>query len=91
VYPVLLQELILSMTSSTVPCGGTTMNFTVRVMILAATLALSNSTRAADTHAPHWGYGDAPKMGRTERGLQGVQGRQGAIADRYPDEGDREG
>jgi carbonic anhydrase len=39
------------------------MNVTVRVMILAATLALSNSTHAADTHAPHWGYGDAPKWG----------------------------
>ena len=39
------------------------MKFTLRAMTLATALALSNGIHAADTHAPHWGYGEAAKWG----------------------------
>jgi len=39
------------------------MKCTVRALALATTLALSNGIHAADSHAPHWGYGEAAKWG----------------------------
>ncbi len=39
------------------------MSFTVRTIMLATALALSNGALAADSHAPHWGYGEAARWG----------------------------
>jgi carbonic anhydrase len=42
---------------------GDFVRIAVRVMTLAAALALPNVIPAADTHAPHWGYGEAAGWG----------------------------
>ncbi|MCE9638869.1 MAG: carbonic anhydrase family protein [Betaproteobacteria bacterium] len=39
------------------------MKFTIRAITLATAMALSNGIHAADTNAPHWGYGEAGKWG----------------------------